>query len=66
MISVGLFGHDSDAEVWEGMDENSLTAIKMMLDDMHKSKIDMTDEIFVINPGGYIETAPGRRFAMLI
>ena len=54
VISVGLFGHDGDAEVWEGMDENSLTAIKMMLDDMHKSKIDMTDEIFVINPGGYI------------
>lgn len=54
VISVGLFGHDDDAEVWEGMDENSLTATKMMLDDMHKSKIDMADEIFVINPGGYI------------
>ena len=25
-----------------------------MLDDMHKRKIDMADEIFVINPGGYI------------
>ena len=54
VISVGLFGHGGDAEVWEGMDENSLTATKMMLDDMHKSKIDMANEIFVINPGGYI------------
>ena len=25
-----------------------------MLDDMHKHKIDMADEIFVINVGGYI------------
>jgi hypothetical protein len=25
-----------------------------MLDDMHKRKIDMADDIFVINVGGYI------------
>lgn len=25
-----------------------------MLDDMHKGKIDMADEMFVINIGGYI------------
>ena len=25
-----------------------------MLDDMHKAKINMSDEIFVINVGGYI------------
>ena len=25
-----------------------------MLDDMHKRKIDMADEIFVVNVGGYI------------
>ena len=47
VISVGLFGHSGDAEVWtEGTKE--------MLDDMHKRKIDMADEIFVINVGGYI------------
>lgn len=54
VISVGLFGHSGDEEVWEGMDENTLTETKFMLDDMHKSKIDMADGIFVINPGGYI------------
>ena len=27
---------------------------KAMLDDMHKRKIDMADEIYVINVGGYI------------
>ena len=28
--------------------------VKEMLDDMHKRKIDMADEIFVINVDGYI------------
>ena len=47
VISVGLFGHSGDQEVWtEGTKE--------MLDDMHKRKIDMADSIFVINVGGYI------------
>ncbi len=47
VISVGLFGHSGDNEVWtEGTKE--------MLDDMHKRRIDMSDEIFVINKNGYI------------
>ena len=47
VISVGLFGHSGDDEVWtEGTKE--------MLDDMHKRKIDMADEIFVINVVSYI------------
>jgi len=54
VISVGLFGHSGDNEVWENMDEGTLTKTKAMLDDMHKRKIDMADEIFVINVGGYI------------
>ena len=47
VISVGLFGHSGDEEVWT-------PGTKEMLDDMHKRKIDMADEIFVINVGGYI------------
>ena len=54
VISVGLFGHSGDKEVWENMDEGTLTATKAMLDDMHRAKIDMSDEIYVINVGGYI------------
>ena len=46
VISVGLFGHSGDEEVWK-------PGTKEMLDDMHKRKIDMADEIFVINVGGY-------------
>ncbi len=47
VISVGLFGHSGDNEVYT---ENK----KEMLDDMHLRKIDLADEIFVINTGGYI------------
>ena len=54
VISVGLFGQSGDNKVWENMDEGTLTKTKEMLDDMHKRKIDMADEIFVINVGGYI------------
>ena len=54
VISVGLFGHSGDQEVWENMDEGTLTKTKKMLDDMHKRKIDMADSIYVINVGGYI------------
>lgn len=47
VISVGLFGHSGDDEVWrEGM--------KAMVNDMHRRKIDMADAIFVVNVGGYI------------
>ena len=54
VISVGLFGHSGDQEVWENMEEGTLTKTKQMLDDMHRHKIDMADENFVINVGGYI------------
>lgn len=47
VISVGLFGHSGDEEVWAD-------GVKTMLDDMHKRKIDMADGIYIINPGGYI------------
>lgn len=45
VISLGCFGHSGDII----SDEE-----KIMLDDMHKRKIDLADEIFVINVNGYI------------
>lgn len=47
VLSVGMFGHYGDDALWT-------ESTKAMLDDMHKRKIDMADEIFVINVGGYI------------
>ena len=38
VISVGLFGHSGDEEVWK-------PGTKEMLDDMHLRKIDLADEI---------------------
>ena len=56
VISVGLFGHAGDDVVWED-------GIKEMLDDMHKRKIDMADEIFVINKNGYIGSSTASEIA---
>lgn len=56
VISVGLFGHSGDDEVWtEG--------VKGMLDRQHLAKIDLADEIFVINVGGYIGESTRREIA---
>ena len=47
VISVGLFGHSGDQEVWN-------EGTKEMLDIMHKRKIDLAQAIYVINKDGYI------------
>lgn len=49
VISVGLFGH-ADGDYHTVLTDK----LKDMLDDMHKRKIDMADEIYVINKNGYI------------
>ena len=56
VISVGLFGHSGDDEVWK-------PGVKEMLDDMHLRKIDLADEVFVINVGGYIGESTRREIA---
>ncbi|MCK9446504.1 hypothetical protein M0Q50_06495 [bacterium] len=56
VISVGLFGHCGDVEAWSNN-------TKEMLDKMHLTKIDMADEIFVINKGGYIGESTNREIA---
>ena len=69
VISVELFGHCGDDLCYS-------KDTKQMLDDMHKAKIDMSDEIFVINVDGYIgestrneiayATSQGKRIKYLI
>lgn len=46
VISVGIFAHADHKKL--AMSE------KVMLDDIHKQKIDMADEIFIINKNDYI------------
>ena len=45
VLSVGRFGH---------VDGYPTTSEKIMLDELHKRKIDMADEVWILNVGGYI------------
>lgn len=47
ILTLGLFGHSGDNEVWED-------GVKQMLTDMHWKRIDLSDGIYVLNVGGYI------------
>lgn len=52
VLSVGFYLHSSEAahgEPWECTPEQ-----KEALDELHKRKIDLADEILVLNVGGYI------------
>lgn len=44
----------SDHELWSDLDETAIEKIKTGLDELHKCKIDLADEILVLNVGGYI------------
>lgn len=50
VLMPGVFGHAGDQEVLVG-------SVKETLDDMHKSKIEMSDAIYVINKDNYIGTS---------
>ena len=58
VLGVGfwVFGHSGDEDVWK-------PGVKEMLDDMHLRKIDLADEIFVVNVGGYIGESTRREIA---
>lgn len=52
VLSVGFYMHRSEAahgEKWGCTAEQ-----KIELDELHKRKIDLADEVFVLNVGGYI------------
>lgn len=52
VLSVGFYPHASEEMHGEKIGINSEQ--KMALDELHKRKIDMADEVLVINVGGYI------------
>ena len=52
VISVGVFGHSDGVEITDEQKEQ--------LDKIHFQKIDMADEIFVINVNGYIGSSTKR------
>ena len=54
VLSLSLFTHSDDKEFFDNMPENERRKVFDMLDEVHKEKIRMSDEIFVINKDGYI------------
>lgn len=58
VISVGLFGHTEAGFDW-GTDEEP-SELKVMLDKLHLDKIDLAEEIHVIDVDGYIGTSTRR------
>lgn len=52
VLSVGFFPHAAEAVHGEGVGATSEE--KQRLDELHKRKIEMSDEVFVINVDGYV------------
>jgi hypothetical protein len=44
----------SDAEVFAGFSDALLEDVKSRLDELHKRKIDLADEVLILNVGDYI------------
>ncbi|WP_436759403.1 hypothetical protein [Streptosporangium sp. V21-05] len=53
VLSIGC-DMRSDADVFGDMPEGDLADVKTRLDELHKRKIDLADEVLVLNVGGYI------------
>ena len=55
VLSVGFYAGSPDRMVQEHGEGVGITAAdKVALDELHKRKIDLADEVLVINVGGYI------------
>jgi hypothetical protein len=52
VLSVGFYMHRSEAA--HGEKCGCTSEQKITLDELHKRKIDLADEVFVLNVGGYI------------
>lgn len=59
VLSIGC-NTKSDAELFSRMSEDELKKIKIKLDVLHLRKIDLADEIFVLNVDGYIGESTSR------
>ncbi len=44
----------SDTEIFGHLSEADFNATKIKLDELHKRKIDLADEVFILNVGGYV------------
>lgn len=65
VIGLGCFGHADypTGAKFLTSDGDESTAEKQHLDTMHFRKIDISDAIFVVNPGGYVGSSTKREIA---
>jgi len=65
VISLGCWGHTDSPQgaMFLTGDSNDNGEIKKNLDTLHYKKIDLSNEIFVINPGGYIGNSTKKEIA---
>jgi hypothetical protein len=65
VIGLGCFGHADHPTGARFLtsDGDETTPEKQSLDQLHFRKIDLADEIFVVNPGGYIGSSTKREIA---
>jgi hypothetical protein len=62
VVGMGLFGHDDHPAGARAItcDGDESTAVKQQLDWLHFRKIDLADEVLVLNVGGYIGSSTSR------
>ncbi len=52
-----------DAALFAGFSENEKNRLLTMLDELHLYKIDLADDVLIINVGGYIGPGTARELA---
>ena len=59
VLSIGCDTH-SDDQIFTAMTPEQLQKTKAMLDELHLRKIDLADEVLILNVGGYIGESTSR------
>jgi len=59
VLTVGFYPHADFSKTPHGEDVGVTVDQKRMLDELHLRKIDLADEVFVLNVGGYIGDSTG-------
>ena len=54
VLSLPFFSHADGKKLFNSRSTEDFERLTEMLDEMHRQKIDMADEIFVVNVDGYI------------
>lgn len=65
VLSVGFYPHSADKAHGEavGIPPGEFEAVKSRLDELHLRKIDLADEVLVLNVGGYVGDSTRREIA---